>query len=367
MPNTPNTTNATNTAPVAAPPGSPTAGGPPSGQPVLPTGLLQLGGGYQASKTFLSATELGVFNVLADGPLDELALRERVGIHPRGARDFFDALVGLGLLDRDEQGYHNSPEAQTFLVESQPTYIGGFFRMTGVRLFSVWGQLTTALRTGLPQSEAEDGKEFFGALYADPERLRMFITAMDASAPIMGKALAANPIWGGYQNFVDVGGARGGVAAQIARAHPHLDAGCFDLPAVEPIFDEHMERLGLASRVRFHAGDFFADPLPETDVAVFGHVLHDWGQEEKQRLLEKAFEAVRPGGAVLVYDPMLDEGRRTNVFGLLSSLNMLLETHAGFEYTASQCQDWMRAVGFRDVSSAHLAGPDTVVVGRKPR
>jgi SAM-dependent methyltransferase len=334
--------------------------------PILPIELFQLGGGYQASKTFLSAVELGVFNALVDGPLDEAALRAQVGIHPRSSRDFFDALVALGLLDKDERGYCNTPETELFLDKAKPTYLGDFFQMTGVRLFQVWAELTTALRTGQPQSEAEDGEEFFTALYSDPERLRLFVAAMDASAPIMGKSLATIYPWQNHESFIDVGGARGGVAAQIVRHHPHLQAGCFDLPAVEPIFDEHMRTLGLTSQIRFYAGDFFVDPIPDCDVAIFGHVLHDWDLNQKQQLLGKAFKAIRPGGAALVYDPMLDEGRRTNLFGLLSSLTMLLETHGGFEYTAAECRDWMHAAGFMETASMPLAGPDTLVIGRKP-
>jgi O-methyltransferase/methyltransferase family protein len=345
----------------------PATGGPPGGgPPVRPMKILELGLAFWGSKTLLTAVELGVFTGLAAGPATEPELRERHGLHPRSARDFLDALVALGLLDRDGSGYRNTPETGLFLDRGKPSYLGGLLEMANARLYPFWGRLTEALQTGQPQNEAREGQDFFATLYADPDRLREFMVAMGASAGLMGAALAAGFDWSGHKSFVDVGGARGGVAARIAQAHPHLEGGCFDLPAVRPIFAEHIEELGLADRIRFHAGDFFADPLPETDVVIFGHVLHDWDLDTKKLLLRKAFAAVPPGGAVLVYDPMIDDGRRQNTFGLLSSLNMLIETTGGFEYTAADCQDWLAEVGFAETASQPLVGPDTLVIGRKP-
>jgi hypothetical protein len=329
--------------------------------------ILELGLAFWGSKTLLSAIELGVFTQLAAGPATEAELRGRLGLHPRSARDFLDALVALGLLDRDEAGYRNTPQTAQFLDRGRPSYLGGLLEMANTRLYPIWGRLTEALRTGQPQNEAgQGGEDFFGALYADPVRLREFMAAMGASAGLMGTALAAGFDWSEHKRFVDVGGARGGVAAAVARAHPHLEGGCFDLPAVRPVFGEHMAELGLADRVRFHAGDFFADPLPEADVLIFGHVLHDWDLETKTMLLGKAFDALPPGGAVLVYDPMVDDERRRNTFGLLSSLNMLLETPGGFEYTAADCRGWLAAAGFTRTSAQPLVGPDTLVAGWRP-
>lgn len=333
---------------------------------VTPQRVLDLGTAYQSSKVLLSAVELGVFSELASGPLTLTELISKLGLHQRAARDFLDTLVALQLLDRDGVTYRNTVEAELFLNRSSRMYLGGILEMSNERLYPFWGRLTEALITGRPQNESRDGGDFFAALYDDQDRLRDFIAAMDASASFMGAALTRIVPWQGYESFVDVGGARGGVAAQIAKAHPHLRAGCFDLPPVEPVFVEHMQRLETTSRVTFHPGDFFVDPLPSTDVIVLGHVLHDWDAAQKALLIDKAYRALKPGGAVLIYDAMIDEDRRHNLFGLLMSLNMLIETAGGYEYTATECQSLMRAVGFVNCTSQPLIGPDTLVIGHKP-
>jgi hypothetical protein len=117
--------------------------------------------------------------------------------------------------------------------------------------------------------------------------------------------------------------------------------------------------------LRFYPGDFFEDPLPTADVLVMGHILHDWGLEEKRLLLQKAYEALPEGGALVVYEALIDDERRENAFGLLASLNMLIETPAGFDYTGADCRSWMRDTGFRESHVEHLVGPDSMVVGIK--
>ncbi|HEX6871397.1 MAG TPA: methyltransferase, partial [Micromonosporaceae bacterium] len=172
--------------------------------------------------------------------------------------------------------------------------------------------------------------------------------------------------WRDYTSVVDVGGARGNLIASVARAHPHLTATVFDLPQVQPFFDEHMATLGLTGRIGFHPGSFFTDPLPNADVLVIGHVLHDWSPEQRQDLVRSAYRSVRDGGVLVVYDPMLDEDR-PSALNLVISLDMLLTTAGGAEYRPSECRQWMVDAGFTDVTSSPLGFSDTMVVGRKVR
>jgi hypothetical protein len=336
-----------------------------------PEAIMQLGMGFWGSKALLSAVELGLFSELcAAGPLDAEALRERLGLHSRCACDFFDALVALGMLERDDGRYNNTPATELFLDRAKPSYVGGILEMSNARLFGFWNSLTEGLRTGEPQNEAksadaESGGTFFDAIYADPERLRGFAKAMTGISIGAAHALAASFPWERYQSVVDVGCAEGCVPAQVALAHEHIRGGGFDLPAIAPLFDEYIAAAGLAERLQFHAGDFFADPLPTADVLVMGHILHDWGADEKLALLEKAHAALPDGGALIVYESIIDDDRRENAFGLLMSLNMLIETPAGFDYTAADCEGWMREVGFRDTYARPLVGPDSMVVGTK--
>jgi SAM-dependent methyltransferase len=333
---------------------------------VTPDAIMQLGLGFWGSKTLLSAIELGVFSELASGnAIDGDVLRERLGLHPRSARDFFDALVALGMLEREDGRYANTPATELFLDRAKPSYMGGMLEMANARLYGFWGSLTEGLRTGAPQNEAKDGEDFFGALYADRARLEQFAMAMSSLSAAAGQGIAAKFPWRKYGSVIDIGCAEGAVPAQIALAHEHITGGGFDLPPLEPIFDAYVARLGLGERLSFTAGDFFADPLPKADVLVMGHILHDWDADQKRLLLQKAYDALPDGGALIVYEAIIDDERRSNAFGLLMSLNMLIETPGGFDYTGADCRAWMQQTGFRETYVDHLIGPDSMVVGIK--
>jgi len=326
---------------------------------------MGLGLAFWGSKTLLSAVELGVFSELAKGPADAGSLAERFRLHERSARDFFDALVSLGMLKRQGDQYSNTPETDLFLDRAKPSYIGGMLEMANARLYPFWASLTEALRTGQPQNEAKSGGDFFGELYSDQARLKQFMHAMTGIS--MGSAIAIAQKFPSqkYQTFIDIGAAEGGLPVQVALAHNHLTGGGFDLPVVQPIFEEYVASFNLRDRLRFYPGNFFTDPLPKADVLTMGHILHDWSLEEKKSLLAKVYETLPKGGALIVHEAIIDDERRQNAFGLLMSLNMLIETPGGFDYTGADCCSWMREAGFQETYVEHLAGPDSMVVGIK--
>lgn len=330
-----------------------------------PDHILQTGLGFWASKTLLSATELGVFTELAKGPLDAETLRLRLGIHERSALDFFDALVALRFLERQNGRYANTPESDLFLDRNKPSYVGGILEMSNARLFGFWNSLTDALRTGQPQNEGKRGDDFFGKLYSSPEKLEGFLKAMTGLSLGTARAIAKQFPWADYGSVTDVGAAQGAVPVQLALAHPHLEAIGYDLPVVQPIFEDYARAHDVEDRVRFQPGDFFKDPLPKSEVIIMGHILHDWNLEQKWRLIQKAYDALPRGGALIVYEALIDDDRRESAMGLLMSLNMLIETPGGFDYTGADCQGWMRDTGFRDTRVERLVGPDSMVIGIK--
>lgn len=332
---------------------------------LTPERILQTGTAFWASKTLLSAVEMEVFTELAKHPEDLATLTGRLGLHPRSSRDFFDALVALGFLERRDGVYLNTPETDLFLDKRKPSYIGGMLEMANQRLYPHWNYLTRALRTGLPQGEGGPGEETFAALYADPKRLKGFLKAMTGISRGGNMKIAANFPWAKYKTVADMGPAQGDLLAQIALKNPHLTCIGFDLPEVGPVFEEYMEENGLQDRVRFQGGSFFTDAMPKADVITMGHVLHDWNLEEKRLLIAKAYETLPEGGALIVFEALIDDDRRRNVFGLLMSLNMLIETPGGFDYSGSDCMGWMQEAGFRETRVEHLAGPDSMAVGIK--
>jgi hypothetical protein len=330
-----------------------------------PDQILQIGLGFWASKTLLSAVEMEVFTELAKHPENLDTLSGRIGLHPRSAQDFLDALVALGLLERHNGVYSNTPSTDVFLDKHKSSYIGGIFEMANKRLYPHWSKLTTGLRTGERQNEEPGEAEVFTALYADPARLKGFLRAMTGVSRGANLTIAAKFPWADYKTAADCGTAQGDLIVQVALKNPHLTCTGYDLPEVAPIFEEYVETNGLNARVRFQPGNFFKDPLPKVDVIMMGHILHDWNLDEKKMLIRKAYDALPSGGAFIAYDAIIDDDRSKNAFGLLMSLNMLIETPGGFDYTGAACIGWMKEAGFRETRIEHLIGPDSMVIGIK--
>ncbi len=333
--------------------------------PASPEKIMQLGMAFWGSKTLLSAVELHVFTMLAKGPRDAQTLGDALGLHRRSAMDFFDALVALGMLEREDGLYANTPETDFYLDQAKPSYIGGFLEMANRRVYRFWGSLTEGLRTGQPQNETKEGGNFFNTLYGDQAGLKEFLQSMTGISMGANMAIAQKFPWKDYHSFVDIGSAQGGLVVQVGNAHAHITGGGFDLPATGPIFEEYVASFGLGDRFRFIPGDFFNDPLPHADVLSMGHILHDWDLDQKKLLLTKAYDALPDGGACLVFEALIDDERRKNAFGLLMSLNMLIELPGGFDYTGADCRGWMQEAGFRDMRVQHLAGPESMVIGIK--
>ncbi|MGW1071848.1 methyltransferase [Streptomyces sp. NPDC002537] len=328
--------------------------------------ILGIAMGFQASKVLLSAVRLGLFTELAEGPVPYEELRVRLGLHSRSARDFFDALVALGLLDRDDKGYANTSVTARYLDRGRATYLGGFLEMADTRLYDSWGTLIDGLRTGRPQSELKNGgDDFFGTLYRDPERLGEFLRAMTGLSMRSAHAIADTLDWSAHRVVADIGCAEGGTLGPLLLRHPHLRGIGFDLEPVRPHFERRAERFGLTDRLEFTGGDFFTDPLPRADALVFGHILHDWDLPTKRMLLRKAYDALPAGGVVVVYEMLIDDDRCENLPGLLMSLNMLVETTGGFDYTGADCQGWLADAGFSSSRVRPLGGYESMVVARK--
>ncbi|GLV84546.1 O-methyltransferase [Streptomyces lavendulae subsp. lavendulae] len=316
------------------------------------------------TKTLLSALETGVFGELAAGPLETGDLAARTGVHARVAPDFFDALVALGLLERHGAHYANSPAAAAYLDPARSeAYLGGGFldRSTGLA-----DDLTRVLRSGEALNGAHTGRDYYESVYRTAGSVRSFQRDMTALSIDSARAIAEEFPWQDHRSLADIGCAEGALSTQVLLRHPHLTATGFDLPPTREGFLAYTAAHGLTERQVFAEGDFFKDDLPRADVIVFGHVLHNWDLETKKLLLRKAYEALPPGGAVLVYETLIDDERRDNAIGLILSLIMHMEVPEGFDYTGADCTAWMRECGFRDTRVRHLAGPESMVVAVKP-
>lgn len=332
-----------------------------------PGTLMEPAMAFQPAKLVLTGLELGLFRLLAAGPASEAQIREQLNLHPRGAGHFLQALAELGLLERNGNAYRNSAAVQRFLVPDGDGYLGGFLRMADRVMYPAWGRLADALRTGEPQASHYSGdNDMFDQLYGNDEKKDSFVSmAEDASRPLI-PALSAAFDWGAHKSVLELGGCRGNVLAHVVKDHPHLDGTVVDLPQLEPAFDEHMANLGTTGRVTFHAADFFADSLPEADVLMIGHCMVDWTDEQRIALIQNTFPAVRPGGAFLIWDPILVNGDDSHLRNLIRSLNLQLMTPHGTNYRLEDCVGWLRAAGYGEVSHRPIGHDVTLVVARKP-
>ncbi len=339
-------------------------------EPVSPAQIFETARGFMSAKVLLAGVKLGVFDALADGPLTGDALRTRLGLHPRAIPDFPDALVAVGMLAREGDGpagrYANTPETARFLVRASEAYVGGLLEMYDDRLFRFWADLEEALRTGQPQNETKHtGAPMFEELYREPARLEQFMAAMSGISRPNFVALAERFDFAPYRTLCDVGGAAAALSCAVAARHPHLRCVSFDLPVVEPIARAAIARRGLADRVTTASGDFFRDPLPRADVVTMGMILHDWNLEKKRALIRAAYEALPSGGAFIAIEHLIDDARRTNAFGLLMSLNMLVEFGDAFDYTGADFRGWCTETGFARVEVVPLGGPASAAVAYK--
>ncbi len=335
-----------------------------------PSHIMQVGMGFWPSKTLLSAVELELFTELDDDSMTAEDIGGALGLHPRGIYDFLDALVALGFLEREGDGsegrYSNTPETAAFLGKQSPTYVGGILEMANARLYRFWGDLTEGLRTGQPQNEVKHtGKPMFEELYSDHARLEQFMHAMEGISLGNFHALAEKFDFSRYETVCDIGGATGQLCTVLARHHPHLRLTSFDLPVVAPIAESSIAAAGLSDRISVAAGDFFADPLPRADVITMGLILHDWNLDRKKQLIAAAYDALPDGGAYIVIENLIDDARRENAFGLMMSLNMLIEFGDAFDFTGADFAGWCREAGFRDIEILPLTGPASAGIAYK--
>lgn len=335
-----------------------------------PSRILDVGFSFFASKVLLTAVKLEVFTQLGDRAMTGAELGHALNLHPRGIFDFFDALVALGFLYRDGDGsegrYRNTETTATFLDKQQPAYIGGILEMSNDRLFKFWNDLEPALKTGMPQNEVKHSqKPMFEVLYQDSFKLEQFIGAMTGISRGNFQAFAETFDFSNYQTLCDVGGASGLLSRLVVQQHPHMRCKTFDLPQVEPIATKALEQAGLSEQIQVVSGDFFNDALPKADVITMGMILHDWNLEKKKHLIRLAYDALPENGALVAIENLIDDARRENAFGLMMSLNMLIEFGDAFDFTGADFWTWCQEAGFKRYEVIHLAGPCSAAIAYK--
>ncbi|UKJ07821.1 acetylserotonin O-methyltransferase [Solitalea lacus] len=337
-----------------------------------PSRIMQVGMGFWASKVLLSATWFDLFTNLASGKLSAGQIKEKLDLKTtdRHIYDWLDALVSLGFLQRegiyDNAFYSNAPDTDLFLDKNKPSYIGGILQMSNNRIYNIWSNLENGLKTGKPQNEAGSGNmELFHVLYEDPQKLQEFMDAMSGIQSGNFMALTNKFNFDNYRTLADIGGADAWLSIQVCLKHPNIQCVNFDLAPVGPLATAKIARFNLQDRIKHQTGDFMNDGIPSAEVITMGNILHGLDEELKQKLINKIYDKLPSNGVFIAIENIIDNDRRQNAFGLMMSLNMLLENGDGFDYTFDDFQRWTNQAGFKKVEIMPLTGPCSAAIAYK--
>jgi 3-hydroxy-5-methyl-1-naphthoate 3-O-methyltransferase len=338
-------------------------------EPELPSPLplMALSTGFWAFKTVAAAHELDLFSRLAGGASTTAAeLAEALAIHPRPAEMLLTGCAALGLLEKRDGCYCNTPMSEAYLVRGTPYYFGGWIEMADKRLYAGWARLTEALRTNRPttwdpdvQSSLFDGE--------DPKMLALFWDAMHSLSTMTARRLGEAVDFAGFRRLLDIGGGSGAFDIELCKQYHGLRATVFDLPHVVEIAAAKVAQADLSDRIAVAGGSFFGEFPDGHDVHLFSMILHDWDEAKNRALLRRSFDALPSGGAVVISELLVDDDKTGPAPAALMSLNMLIETE-GRNYTVAEYAAWLKDTGFDAIKTVSFEGPGAngAVIGRKP-
>lgn len=338
-----------------------------------PSRIMQIGMGFWAAKVVLAAVRFKLFSVLAKGKLSGKQIKDKLelGTTDRHVYDWLDSLVSLGFLQRegvwDKAIYSNSADADMFLDDQKPSYLGGILLMANSRLYNVWSKLDDALKTGKAQNEEGKGgnMEIFEEMYKDPDKLQLFMDGMSGIQTGNFNALINKFDFNNYDTMADIGGADGWLSILVCGKHPKIKCINFDLPPVEPLATKKIAKYNLSDRISHHSGDFVKNELPHAQVITMGNILHGFNEELKHFIIKKIYNSLPAGGAFIAIENIIDNERKQNTFGLLMSLNMMLENGEAFDYSFDEFEKWTKEAGFKKTELIPLAGPCSAAVAYK--
>lgn len=325
--------------------------------------IVSLASAYYGSATLFAALDCGVFAQVEQQPgatVDELA--PALSVDRRGLRLLLDGCVALGLLELTGDGYRNTAAGAEMLVPGASRDLTRAIRYNQ-DVYAAWGRLVSLVRTGRPVEAPETH------LGADPERTRRFVQAMHGRALGIGRAVVPMLELGGLRRLLDVGGGPGTYSMLMAQAAEGLACTVLDLPGILAVARELIDEAGLAQRVATLAGDYHTTPFPGgQDAVVFFGVLHQEPPETIVVLLQRAYEALRPGGVIHVLDLMTDPTHTQPPFSALFAINMALTTEHGWVFAESELTGWMAQAGFVSIRGRPVPPPmpHTLVSARKP-
>jgi 2-polyprenyl-3-methyl-5-hydroxy-6-metoxy-1,4-benzoquinol methylase len=319
--------------------------------------ILEMATAFQRSRVLLTAYELDIFTAINEDSKTSAEVAEAVDADPRATDRLMNALVALGLLEKREGRFSNSPAAARLLVRGRPDFMAGLAHTA--HLWQTWSGLTQAVRRGTGTVGDEVNAR-------GPEWLRAFIGAMHWRAKQMADGVVGTLDLSGVSRVLDVGGGSGAFSMAFVRARQGIHAVVFDLPNVLPITRTYVESAGYAAQIGTTVGDYRSDDLPkEFDLVFLSAIVHANSDEENRRLIRKCAAATNAGGRVVVVDQIMNDDRTAPAQGAMFALNMLVGTGGGDTYTESEVRTWMMEAGLHDVGRTDTPFGNTMIIGRK--
>ena len=330
---------------------------------VTPERIMQMAWGYVPPLLLEAAIRHRVFDVLDSGPKNLSEVEKATGASARGLAGVMNALVGLDFLAKDKQGrYSLTPESETFLVSTKPSFQGGMIKHCSEQLIPRWLHLNEVVGTGNPVTPVnveKSGGEFFHEFVLD-----IFPMSYPAA-----QTLAAHVNYGGTGGPVkvlDLAAGSGVWGIAQAQSSPRVQVTAVDWPEVIDVTKKTAARFGFADRFSFVEGDLLeAEFGSGYGLATLGHILHSEGEVRSRKLLAKTFNALASGGTIAIQEFLVNKERTGPVNGLFFALNMLVNTQNGDTYSFEEIGAWLEGAGFRDPRLLESPGPSPLILATK--
>ena len=316
--------------------------------------ILQTAAGFMMSKHLFAANDLGLFEKLADRPLTLDELANDLSIPPRTARITADAMVALGFLEKQDDGYRNSSVSQTFLSGKTPADLRPFLRFWNRISYPQWQHLEEALRTN---------RGVGGDVDLDPEQQRIFSEGVAAIQAGPAHALPEKYDFTRHRKVLDLGGGVGEYLVPILDRYPQLEGTLFELPPVTEVARDTLAANPVGSRINIVAGDLFEDAIPEEhDALILANVVHYFDHVRNQELLRRIRERVLAGARVLIIDFWTNPQHTEPLFAALVAGEFLTSV-GGDVFSEEEAKGWFRETGWEYLQTIPLEGPISMVVG----
>ncbi len=326
-----------------------------------PSRIMALSTAYWGSQTLITANRIGLFDLLAEGPIAGDVVATRLQLDPRMTKLFLNACVGLGLCEKEGDRYRNSRASEIFLVSASPATMGNSISFMD-DIYATWGDLEKALRTGQP---AKAPTTYLGT---DEEQTRHFVYSMHDRAMAIGQTLPDVVDLNGRRRMLDVGGGPGTFSALLTGRFEGLSSEVLELDGVATVAEEILAKTGAADRVTMIRGDYQTSQFGSGyDAVLMSGMFHRETEETCRQLIAKAHGCLEPGGILIVNDVFVDEGGTAPEFSTLFGITMMLTAQHGCVHADADVAAWMQDAGFGGIERKPFPPPmpHRVVTGIK--